>query len=145
MDFPQYADMVKLLSNPITFGILVSLIWEQTALFREDKASPFAKMGLVAATGLLWSLVVSIMRSGGLPQSWSEVYNVVMIGVATVASTQVFHKLINAYLPALAALLVQLRIGQAPIDAVATTLKMPSAVAVTGQPPLSVDPILPTG
>lgn len=118
MDFPQYADLIKLLSNPVTFGILVSLIWEQTALFREDKLTPLAKMGIVVLSGLAWSLGVSMLRDGSIigKDAW---YAAIMAGVATAVSTQVFHKLVTTYLPGLAELLVQLRIGK--VESTVTT------------------------
>lgn len=130
MDFPQYADMVKLLSNPITFGILVSLIWEQTAWFKDDKISSAWKIAAVAITGLIWSIVVSFLGAGALPNTAVGWYNVLMLGVATVASTQVFHKLVTTYLPALGDLLVALRIGQTPVD-IKTTISSPAPAAIT--------------
>ena len=147
MDFPQYADLVKLLSNPVTFGILVSLIWEQTALFRDDKISPAVKFVAVTLTGLAWALLVSVMKAGALPQGLPEWYGVLMLGIATVASSQVFHKLVNAYLPALGDLLVQLRIGQSPVGVSVTTggTVAPAVTVKTEQLPipLSAEPLKP--
>lgn len=118
MDFPQYADLVKLFANPLTFGILISLLWEQSPWFREDKISPAWKIVAVVLTGLVWSIVVSLLGAGALPSTLSGWYPVLMLGIATAVSTQVFHKLVNGYLPALADLLVQLRIGQTKAAAV---------------------------
>ena len=125
MDYPQLAQLYALLSNPITFGILISLIWEQTSLFKDDKASPLLKIAIVTLTGLLWSLVIAALSPTGLPQTPAAWYPVLMMGIAVAASTQIFHQLVNNYFPALGDLLLALRIG--PTPEAQPPLRMPEA------------------
>lgn len=101
-------ETIKLLSDPITFGLVISTLWEGTPFFQDDNKSPYAKIGLVALSCLIWSVLVASMSATGLPTTLSGWQPVLLMAAAVTASTQVVHIVIHKAFPWLGAFLDKL-------------------------------------
>ncbi len=109
MDTTQLADLYKLLVNPVSFGVLLSLFWEQTAFFKDEQRSPALKIGIVMLSALVWSIIISALSATGLPTTLPGWGSVLAMAVSVAISTQIFHKFVNEYFPAIGDFLVNLK------------------------------------
>ncbi len=102
------------LSDPLALtiiGVLVSLMWDQTNRFQDDKVSPLAKIILVLVTGVLLAVGFTLLKLG-LPTSRADWYALVVNSLVVAFSTQAFYLSFQKYLPGAADLIKDLRIGK---------------------------------
>ncbi len=148
----QWADLQKLLVNPVSFGLILSMFWEKTPFFKDDKRSPYAKMGVILLSCLVWAFAVALLSETGLPTTLPGWGKVLAMAVGVAASTQAIHLVLNKAFPWLAEFLdsftptkTTLQIATTTSTGGATT-SMDKTVVVTNtpEPPKPPDaPVLP--
>lgn len=122
------------LSDPVILliiGILVSLVWEQTDRFQEDKVSGLAKIALVLVTGIALSIGFTLLKVG-IPTVRSDWYALVVNSLVVAFSTQAFHLSLQKYVPGMSDLLVQLRTGQPIVNVTNVSSETPKSPADLG-------------
>lgn len=123
MDY-QLSDQVVL----FVIGILVSLIWDQTNRFQEDKVSPLAKISAVLVSGVLLATGFTLLKTG-LPANRTDWYTLVVNAITVAISTQAFYLSVEKYLPGMSNLAVQLRTGQPTVNVTNVSSEPPKSPA----------------
>jgi hypothetical protein len=107
--------LIFLLSNPFTFGALLSWFCEQIAWFKDPKNSNWSKLSIVIAACFTWALLLFSLDKNALPSTAADWKIVLINTLAVVASSQIT----NVLLPGLIDLLKSLK--AAPVIVTATT------------------------
>lgn len=107
--------LIFLLSNPFTFGALLSWFCEQIPWFKDPKNSNWIKFSIVVAVCFAWSWFRAILDKDGWLTTAAEWKAVVATSVAVAVSTQIA----NVLLPGLVDLLKSLK--ATPVTVTATT------------------------
>lgn len=107
--FPaSWAEMLKLISNPFTMAIVLSIFIEAMPFIKNDKVSDWLKLLFVLVVCLLWSTAISLLTlQDGQTITRAWIYSDLALGIGVMFNTQVFHTIANN-LPQLKAFLLAL-------------------------------------
>lgn len=98
----DYTALIALLANPLTFGAMISIVFEQLPFIQDPKVAGWKKLIILLGVCLGWAFGVSALQ-GTLGNQ--GIYKVIMMGVAVAMSTQLWHVVVIQGMPALAQIL----------------------------------------
>ena len=92
--FPvDLAAFIAVLVNPITMGILLSLLIEHVPFMADSKVANWIKAAFAIFVCLFWALLVTVLGPNGLPANPSAWYGVVILALAVAFSNQAFYQI----------------------------------------------------
>lgn len=93
--FPaSWNEMLKIISNPLTMGVVLSILIEAMPFIKDDKVSDWIKLLFVLVVCLIWSTLISLLTlQPGQPITAAWVYADLALGIGVMFSTQAFHKI----------------------------------------------------
>ena len=104
----DYSQLLAIVSNPVTAGVVLSILIESLPFIQNKSVSNWVKLGFITLVCLSWSTLVSLLTlTPGTVITASWVYNVIALGVGVEFSTQAFHAVVNN-LPSFSAFLLAL-------------------------------------
>ncbi len=103
LNLPQtWIDLYRVLANPLTFGILISMILGKFKFMAKDSTTKagtpipaWFKMLVVIVCCLIWSIAVTVYSPDGFVWSSASLYNILLMTFTVTLSTQIWHEVVS--------------------------------------------------
>ena len=90
--------LYQIIANPITFGILVSMILAQVPFMNDDKVANWKKMLTVLGSCLLWAIGVTALSPDGIVLTKDGIYGIVLLAFSVAFSSQIWHTVVSPFI-----------------------------------------------
>lgn len=106
MNLPQnWTDLYNLLANPITFGVLISMVLAQWAYMNDKDKPNSVKMLIVLGVCLVWSTLVAVLSPSGFVLTKDSAYQVLLLAFSVAFSSQIWHSVVSPFIAQIIAIL----------------------------------------
>src|SRR5882724_202555 len=111
---PQnWLELYKIAANPITFGILISMILGSLKFMAKDATwkdgtTPIPaslKMAVVLASCLVWSILVNVLSPDGFVLTKDSAYTVLLMAFSVAFASQIWHTVVSPFIAQIIAIL----------------------------------------
>lgn len=98
----DWAGLYKVFANPITFGILISMILSTLKFMAKGSVDKnnipipaWKKMLTVIVSCFAWATVITVINPAGFTPDSATAYNVLMLTFAVTFTTQIWHQVVS--------------------------------------------------
>lgn len=87
--------LYQILANPVTFGVLISMLWEASPWIQSTAVASWKKMLAIVISCLVWAVAITALNPAGVTLNMTTLYNVLLLTFTVTFSTQVWHLVVS--------------------------------------------------